>query len=207
MPVYVFGAGGHAKVVLSTLRAAGYSVEGLFDDDLRKRGTEVLGVPVLGSVAEAQGTAPGQAVIAIGDNRTRRRLATDSVGWEWVTVVHPRAYVDPSAVLGPGTVVFAGAVVQPEAQIGAHVIVNTGATVDHDCQVDDYVHLGPGVRLGGAVCVEEGALVGIGTAVIPGARIGAWSVVGAGAVVVRDVAAGSTVAGVPARALEGKRSA
>ncbi|HEU67991.1 MAG TPA: sugar acetyltransferase, partial [Candidatus Acetothermia bacterium] len=48
--------------------------------------------------------------------------------------------------------------------------------------------------------------VGVGASVIPGVRIGAWSVVGAGAAVIRDVAPGSTVAGVPARSLGERRS-
>jgi len=206
MGIYVVGAGGHAKVVVSTLLAAGCTVEGLFDDDLRKLGTEVLGVRVVGTVGEAQRMAPGRGVLAIGDNRARRELAARFPGWEWIPVIHPRAYVDRAAVVGPGTVVFAGAVVQPEARIGAHAVVNTGANVDHDCLVEDYAHLAPGLNLAGRVCVEEGALVGVGVSVIPGVRIGAWSVVGAGAAVIRDVAAGSTVAGVPARELQRRRA-
>ena len=47
--------------------------------------------------------------------------------------------------------------------------------------------------------VERGASIGSGAVVLGGIRIGARALVGAGAVVTRDVAAGSVVAGVPAR--------
>jgi len=48
--------------------------------------------------------------------------------------------------------------------------------------------------------VEQGATLGSGCVVMGGIRIGAGALVGAGAVVTRDVAAGATVIGVPARA-------
>ena len=120
-------------------------------------------------------------------------------------VVHPSAYVHPSAKLGRGTVVFAGAVVQPDAVIGDHVIVNTGATIDHDCIVGDYAHLAPGVHLAGAVQVGEGAFLGIGSVVCPGIKVGRWATLGAGGVAIRDVADGVVAVGIPARTLDGER--
>ena len=204
----VLGAGGHARVVISTLMQMGIEREviELFDDDPAKLGREVDGVRVLGSVAEGEGVGmKRRGVVAIGDNRTRKQLVERLAGWEWMTVVHPKAFVDRTAKVGPGTVVFAGATVQTGAKIGEHVIINTGATVDHDCQIEGFAHLAPGVHLGGGVMIGEGALIGIGAVVIPNVRVGPWSIVGAGAAVVRDVAAGSTVAGVPARALRGRR--
>jgi len=205
MKLYIIGAGGHAKVVLSTVLEAGLSVDGLFDDDPQKQGIEILGVPVIGTVSNAKRRGPARGVLAIGDNRTRYCLAQELTGWEWLTVVHPKAYVHPSAKLGPGTVVFAGAVVQPEVQIGAHVIVNTGTTVDHDCTVGDFVHLAPGAHLAGNVTVEEGAFIGIGAVVVPGVKVGAWTVVGAGAVVVEALPPRVTAVGVPARPVKSVR--
>lgn len=201
MGIYVIGAGGHAKVVLSALSATGFVVDGLFDDDPQKQGMKVLGIEVVGTLADAKAISPQQGVLAIGDNCIRRRLAHEFSGWEWITIVHPQAYVHPSARIGPGTVVFAGAVVQPDTCIGAHVIINTGATVDHDCEIGDFAHLAPGVHLGGGVAVGEGTLLGIGAVVIPNLRIGEWSVVGAGTVVIRDLPSGAKVAGVPARVI------
>ena len=198
MSVYVIGGGGHAKVVIATLRAAGTDVAGVLDDDAAKHGTTVLGVAVVGPV-ELAAAGGHPAVVAVGSNEARRRIVRTLPDVQWATVTHPTAHVEPSAAVGPGTVVFAGAVVQPDAVIGAHAIVNTAATVDHDCRLGDFVHVAPGAHLAGDVVVGEGTFVGIGSSVVPGRRVGAWSVVGAGGVVVRDLPDGVTAVGVPAK--------
>jgi len=199
--VVVVGAGGHGKVVVATLQAAGHVVAEVWDDDPERWGDTVLGVPVLGPILTRSTRArEHRAALGIGDNRTRRRFAAE-LPLTWISAVHPGAIVHPSVRVGEGTVVFAGAVVQPEVTLGRHVIVNTGALVDHDCRLGDCAHLAPGACLAGEVRVEEGALIGIGASVLPGRAVGKWSTVGAGSVVQRDVAPGITVAGVPARAL------
>ncbi len=196
--VVVIGGGGHARVAISTLRAAGYEVAGVFDDDPALLGTRVSGVPVLGPVGSIPDHSYRSGIIAVGDNRTRREIA-GRVRLQWVTAIHPGAHVDPSATLGPGSLVFAGSVIQADATIGGHVIVNTGAVVEHDCVLGDFAHVAPGVVLAGNVRVGEGTLLGVGTAVIPGVRIGSWSTVGAGSVVVRDLPGGVVAYGSPAR--------
>lgn len=195
--VAVIGAGGHARVVVSTLLEAGCSAVELYDDDRSRWGREVLGARVVGALAELRG-ASRRAVIGVGDNAARAQIARE-LGLDWMTVVHPRAWVHGSVRLGAGTVVFAGAVIQPDAALGEHVIVNTGATVDHDCRIGDFAHVAPGVHLCGGASVGEGALLGVACAAVPGTHVGAWAVVGAGAVCVRDVPERATVLGVPAR--------
>ena len=54
--------------------------------------------------------------------------------------------------------------------------------------------------------VERGASLGSGAVILGGLRIGRGALVGAGAVVTRDVGAGETVAGNPARALAARTS-
>lgn len=205
--VVVLGAGGHGKVVVATLQSAGFRVEAILDDDRDKWGQVILGVPVVGPIElvrkfiREKGYA---AVVGIGDNRMRRHVIR-KVGdaCNWISVIHPSAYVHPSVRLGLGSVVFAGAVVQPDAVIDEHCIINTGATVDHDSRIGAFTHIAPGAHLAGGVRVGEGALIGMGSAILPGVSVGDWAVVGAGAVVVRDVPDGTTVVGVPARPVEG----
>ncbi|GIV19729.1 MAG: transferase [Armatimonadota bacterium] len=200
--IAVIGAGGHARVVIGTLQAAGLPAGAVFDDNPSTWDTEILGVPVLGAVSRVTEEGYRRAVIAIGDNATRRRLSVQLRGVEWVTVVHPQSWIHPSVQIGEGTVVFAGAVIQPEARIGSHVIINTGATVDHECVIHDYAHIAPGVHLAGRVEIGEGAFIGIGSSVIQCCKVGDWSVIGAGAAVIRDIPGGVTAVGVPARVIK-----
>lgn len=197
--VYVLGAGGHAKVVCSALRAQRRSIAAIFDDRLELRGQLLDGIPIVGPIAEIPDTSDSICIVAIGDNAKRRAVAGLFRSVRWTNAIHPHSWVDPTATLGPGSVVFAGAVVQASAIVGHHVIVNSGAIIEHDCVLGDFVHLGPGSRLAGAVSVGPGAMLGVGSSVIPGKRIGEWSVLGAGAVLVSDLPDGVTALGVPAR--------
>lgn len=200
MRVSVLGAGGHAKVVIATLQAAGENVVGVYDDDPARSGTAVVGVPVLGTIAQFAAVRDTVACLAIGDNSLRAEVTERLGDVTWCTAVHPTATVHSSARLGTGTVIFAGAIVQPDCSIGTHTIINTRAAIDHDCVLGDCSHIAPGATVAGGVSVGAGALIGVGASVLPGRRIGEWAVVGGGSVVVRDVPPRCVVAGVPARA-------
>jgi len=196
--VHVLGASGHGKVIIRSLRELGHQVSAAFDDDPRKWGSSVLGVPVVGPLERVKDFPNQPAAIAIGDNNLRRQVA-ERFELDWMTVVDPRAIVDSTVHIGPGTIVLPGSVVQVDARLGQHVIVNTCASVDHDCQIEDFVHLAPGVHLAGEVIIRTGAFLGIGAVAIPRMTVGAWTKVGAGAVIVRDLPDRVIAVGVPAR--------
>ncbi|MEI6442546.1 MAG: acetyltransferase [Nostocales cyanobacterium ELA583] len=198
--VVIIGAGGHAKVVASTLIAAGGQVVAFYDDDLQKRGTYIFGIPVVGPVSELASENFSHAIIGIGKNEVRKRLV-EELDLDWISVVHPCAWVHPEVLLGVGTVVCAGAIVQPYSKIGSHVIINTKASLDHDCCVGDYVHIAFSYLAGG-VKVDEGAFLAVGSIVFPGVEIGAWATLGAGSIAMKDVISRSTVIGVPARLIK-----
>ena len=203
--VIVLGAGGHAKVVISTLLELNFQINGVLDDDPNKWNQKVLNIPVLGPIELLKSGNFEQGIIAIGDNKTRKEIVEKYNGFcRWISIIHPFSYVHPSVEIGDGSVIFAGAVIQPEVIIGKYVIINTSASVDHDCKIEDFVHIAPGVHLAGGVSVGEGSLLGVGSSIIPYKRIGGWTIVGAGSVVINDIPDCVTVVGVPARPIGDK---
>lgn len=199
--VLVLGAGGHGKVVISTLRALGYHVAAVYDDNRQLWGQTVLGAPICGPLSELDNMAGRPAVIAIGDGRVRRLLA-ERFRLKWIRAVHPAAHVAEGTVIGDGAVVFAGAVIQPESRIGIHAIINTGATVDHDCIVEDFAHIAPGAHLSGNVRLAEGGMMGTGSCAVQGVQVGRWTTVGAGGVVIQDLPDEVVAIGCPARVIQ-----
>lgn len=186
--MFLYGAGGHAKVIMDILRAEGKCIEALIDDN--KELKEVMGVKVVNG--ELDNISP--LIISIGNNRTRKLIA-EKVKAEFGMAIHPSAIISDSAVIEAGTVVMQGAIVQACAHIGKHCIINTGASVDHECIIEDFVHISPHSTLCGNVHVGEGAWIGAGTTIIPGVKIGKWSVVGAGSVVTKDIPDGVLAVG------------
>lgn len=200
--VAVIGAGGHAQVVASTVVAAGHEVVGFYDDNPQKWGSYIFDIPVIGPVSDLSSQSCSHAIIGIGSNEVRKHLA-EQLDLDWITVVHPFAWVHPEVSLGAGTVVCAGAIVQPYAKVGSHVILNTKASVDHHCCVGDYVHIAVSHLAGGA-SADEGAFLALGSVVLPGIRVGAWATLGAGSVATKDVPPRTTAVGIPARSIISK---
>jgi len=197
----VVGAGGHAKVVISAIEAAGGRIASILDDHPARWGMTVLGHPVTGPVARHAIPADAAVILALGSNRDRANLSR-RLRVRYGTVIHPSAVVHPTVSIGEGTVIFAGVVIQADTRVGPHTIVNTSASIDHDGQIGSFTHVAPGAHLAGSVTIGEGTLLGVGCSIIPGITVGEWAVVGAGAVVIEPVPGGATAVGCPARLLK-----
>jgi len=202
--VLIIGAGGNAQVIAETLldpafMKDGYELVGFLDDNPDLLSTQILDRPVFGAVSALKSVMHDLVVIGIGDNKTRSRLfdqLTD-LGEKFATVIHPSAIISPSVTIGAGTVVFARVVINTGAAIGDNVVLKCGCTVGHRCRVASHSYVSAGAYLGGAVNAGKGTLIGLGSSVLENITIGEWANVESKAMVIRDVAAGATIAGVP----------
>ena len=196
----ILGAGGHGRAVADLAQACGFTVLGFIDP--AGRGGDVVGGDEELEALVRRERADG-ALVGVGATALTRRAdlweRLRSLGVGTPALVHPRATTSPSVGSATGTIVLAGSVLGAAVEIGENAVLYSGVLAEHDCRIGEHAYLSPGVILSGAVRVEAGAFLGAGAVVLPGVRIGKDAVVGAGAVVTRDVSAGQTVMGVPAR--------
>jgi UDP-perosamine 4-acetyltransferase len=195
-PVAILGGGGHARVVMDTLRLAGFEILGVVDpksDVHLPVGIRHLGVDLSAINPDSCDLALGVGSIDVGARNPRPRLFAEAkaAGFAFVQFRHPSALVAGDVAVAEGVQIMAGSVIQPGVSLGQNVIVNTSASLDHDCRVGDHVHVAPGVVLSGDVDVGNGVHLGTGAIVIHGVRIGAEAMIGAGVVVTETVAAGT----------------
>lgn len=142
-----------------------------------------------------------------------------------LAVVHPGATIGARTRVWQFSVIMDGAVIGTDCNLNAHTLVEGGARIGdrvtlkcgvyvwEGISLEDDVFVGPNAvftndlrprsRLHLApfekTLVARGASIGAGAVILPGITIGERAMIGSGAVVTKDVPAGETWVGNPAR--------
>ncbi|TCV10504.1 acetyltransferase EpsM [Sphingobacterium alimentarium] len=191
----VFGASGHAKVVLEIIELNGIQIDQIYDEDPSK--DKIMNFPINHNLAKIN----SNTFVAIGNNIIRKTIV-EKYSLTGPYIKHPSVNLSKHSQVGEGTVLMAGVSINPDCRIGIHCILNTNCSVDHDCIVEDYVHISPNVSLAGNVKIGEGTHVGIGATIIQGLNVGRNCIIGAGAVIINDIPDNSVVVGNPGRVIK-----
>jgi sugar O-acyltransferase (sialic acid O-acetyltransferase NeuD family) len=209
--VIVLGAGGMAREVSSLLRSLNRTREqfqflGYVVTDLSRLTDRDSRAEVLGDYSwfTRNRDRVDAAILGIGTPEARLKVANDirplAPGLEWPALIHPSAILDSDTLsLGEGAYVGAGVVGTVNIVLEPFCLCNFGCTLGHEARIGRGSVINPGANISGGVTIGEGVLVGTGAQVLQYRSIGAHAVVGAGAVVTRDVKAGDTVLGIPAK--------
>lgn len=209
--IFVLGAGGHASVLVDTLKQNKQLISGLFsfsidcvrdvlsdiplfkdEDDIFNRNIDTV------SLVNGIGSLPKSALRAKLYNKFNKE------GYSFQQVISKQAIISSFATLGEGVQVMPGAIIQAGAVIGENSIINTGSIIEHDCIIGKHCHIAPGVTLSGQVTIGDLVHIGTGANIIQSITIGDKAIVGAGANILNNVSAGDTVFGNRAEISKGR---
>ena len=209
--IIVVGAGGFAREVrwlLEEIDAVDPTFEfvGYVVSDLKLLGAHDSRDEVVGDTGwlrQNRNRFDGLA-IGIGMPAARGRVATELLSDygadAFPPLIHPNVRFDRhSCRVGAGSLLCAGVTATVNVVFEPFALVNLDCTLGHESVVGRASVLNPSVNLSGGVTIGPGVLVGTGAQVLQYVSVGEGATIGAGAVVVKDVPAGVTVVGIPAK--------
>lgn len=207
--VAIYGANGFGREVLQVLLRKGANLENIVfvDDDETLNGKNIDGVFVCNFDFASENNF--EFVIAIANSKIRKNLA-DKITSKKLKIfdVFSSSSISSSvAIIDKGVILSEFVIITANCKIGKFFHANIYSYVAHDCVIGDFVTFAPFVSCNGRVHIEDHAYIGTGAILRQGSHdkpltIGCGAVVGMGAVVTKDVPAGVTVVGNPARILE-----
>ncbi|HPL06907.1 MAG TPA: acetyltransferase [Bacteroidales bacterium] len=207
--ILLIGGGGHCLSCIDVIEQGGqYRIAGIVDLP-EKRGSFVLGYPVVGNdddIARLAKDCPnflitlGQIRSAAGRRKIYERVKL--AGGNLPVVVSPHAYVSPRAQLDEGSVVMHHALVNSGAHIGHCCIINSKALIEHEARIGAFCHISTAACINGQVCVGEHCFIGSNTVIGNNLEITDHCTVAAGSQVLKNILRPGVYLGHPLRKIE-----
>ena len=206
--IVIFGAGDHAKVVLSEIvNLKQYDILG-FVDEFSEKGKVITkyrnkNFKNLGGLKNIIKLKNCYGVIGVGSNHLRKKIFKQVnrvfKKFKWQKIISKNAIIANNVQIGDGSVVISNCTINSGTRIGKHCLINTSSSIDHDNIFEDFSGTGPGVITGGKVFVGNLSYIGIGAIIKNQVNLGKNTFIGGSSFVNKDCKDNYLYFGVPAR--------
>lgn len=205
--IAIYGASGFGREIMPLVRQqyAQAEISLVYVDDGMANGQDILTFDAFLARSEPRKSC----VFAIANSAVREKLEARcrAAGVAIAGVKGSNVVILDNVDIGEGSILCGFVHLTSDIRIGRQFHANIYSYVAHDCVIGDFVTFAPGVKCNGNVHIDDHAYIGTGAILKQGTpdkplRIGRGAVIGMGAVVTKDVPAGETWVGNPARPLQ-----
>ena len=206
--IIILGTGGNSIDILDAINEINliskkYDCIGFLDDDISKKGNNIFGVEVLGSINDANKFSDTYFVNGIGNSgnfinkqKIIKRSLVEPDRFE--TIIHPSSSVSRFSKIGKGSVIFQNVTVCSNVDIGAHVAVLPNSIISHDVKIRNYSTIAGGVCISGNSIIGESSYIGTNSSIRENLSIGNKCLIGMGSNILSNVDDSTVYFGNPA---------
>ncbi len=191
----IIGGGELGRQVIHWAMTTGrHEIAGFADDNMPKGETQE-GHPVLGAIADVprlfREGCFDEAFIAIGYMHFPKRrdiytLLTEA-GIPLATIIAPQVYIDPTARIGQGVIVYPGTVIDRETIIEDNVVINLRCVIAHNTEIGRHSFLCPNVTIAGFTQIGHSCFLGCSSTIADNVSVTDNVVVGAASLIRHDI--------------------
>lgn len=204
----IIGAGGMGRTIYDIAReCVGYGdkfeVKGFIDDNIKALDGFNNYPPILGTINDYIPLENDVFTFSIGGNARRDCIENMIIkGANFINLIHKTARLGSNVDLGIGNIIAAFTSIGADAKIGNCNMIQSYTVIGHDVVIGDYNRIDTHVTCVGGIKIDNDCTIHTGAVINHKVTVHDNAKVGACSFVIRNVKAGTTVLGVPAKKIE-----
>ncbi|MDB4663588.1 acetyltransferase [Verrucomicrobia bacterium] len=207
--MYILGAGGFARELYSYLqessfRYGDYDLAGFLADSSSSLEGFKFAHQVVGPIRYRKLRIDDVVMMGVSSCELKKELHSfySELGINIISYIHPTASIGHDVIVGEGSVFGPYALATTNVGVGKCSTINALSTLGHDSVLGDFCTLSGHCDVTGGVRLGDEVFLGSHVSIMPKIVVGSNVIIGIGSVVVKNVMAGITVFGNPARKIK-----
>lgn len=179
-----------------------WNIKGFIDDNEKALDGVRCDYPIIGKISEWQPKENEVFAMGIAAPKTKEKLAELLIykGAEFVSLIHPKAFIQPYTEIGIGSVIGHSASIGDNVKIGKFVNI-MGSMIGQNSIIDDYSTTTGFANVASAK-IGKRVFIGSHAVVLNHLSVGDDAYICAGSIVVSKVKSGIKVIGYPAKKID-----